>query len=89
MLSNRAIRDDSKDFLVHTETSSPGNTYLGSQNQRAASRTNVITQHQHILLRAHQDCITAVSCIDSPFRGGIVSGDRAGLVKVWRIEEAF
>ena len=42
--------------------------------------------HQPSLLRAHQDTITAVACLDSPFRGGIVSADRAGVIKVWRVE---
>ena len=37
-------------------------------------------------MRGHQDTVTALACIDSPFRGGIVSGDRSGAVKVWRVE---
>jgi phosphoinositide-3-kinase regulatory subunit 4 len=31
--------------------------------------------------------ITALACIDAPFRGGIVSGDRTGVIKVWRVEQ--
>ncbi|KAJ7865275.1 hypothetical protein B0H13DRAFT_2067981, partial [Mycena leptocephala] len=38
------------------------------------------------LLKSHQDVVTALACIESPFRGGIVSGDRAGVIKVWRVE---
>ena len=38
-------------------------------------------------MKTHQDVVTALACIDSPFRGGIVSGDRAGVVKVWRVEQ--
>ena len=75
--------------VAHVELSSRhGGLQFGNQNQRAASRTNLITHHQQNLLKAHQDCITALACIDSPFRGGIISGDRAGVVKVWRVEEA-
>jgi phosphoinositide-3-kinase regulatory subunit 4 len=48
---------------------------------------SLITNNQQNLLKAHQDSITALACIDSPFRGGIVSGDRAGVIKVWRVYE--
>jgi len=59
-----------------------------SQNNRPPQRMNLITNNQQNLLKAHQDSITALVCIDSPFRGGVVSGDRAGVIKVWRIEGA-
>ncbi|KAF4603205.1 Serine/threonine-protein kinase [Pleurotus pulmonarius] len=57
-------------------------------NNRPAQRISLITQNQQNLLKAHQDVITALACIDSPFKGGIVSGDRAGVIKVWRVEMA-
>ncbi|THU97645.1 ARM repeat-containing protein [Dendrothele bispora CBS 962.96] len=57
-----------------------------SQNNRPSQRISLIKHNQHNLLKAHQDIITALACIDSPFRGGIVSGDRAGVIKVWRAE---
>lgn len=63
---------------VHSPTSS-------SQNNRAAQRMSTIAHNQQNLLRAHHDIITALACIDSPFRGGIVSGDRTGVIKVWRV----
>lgn len=47
---------------------------------------SLIAHNQQNLLRNHQDIITATVCIDSPFRGGLVSGDRAGVIKVWRID---
>lgn len=56
-----------------------------SQNNRAPQRMSMISHHQQNLLKAHQDIITALGCIDAPFRGGIVSGDRAGVLKVWRV----
>lgn len=59
-----------------------------SQNNRPPQRMSLITNNQQNLLKAHQDSVTALVCIDSPFRGGIVSGDRAGVIKVWRIEGA-
>ncbi|KAI0342433.1 ARM repeat-containing protein [Trametopsis cervina] len=57
-----------------------------SQSNRPAQRLSLVTQNQQNLLKAHQDTVTAIACIDSPFRGGIVSGDRAGVLKVWRVE---
>ncbi|KZS96937.1 WD40 repeat-like protein [Sistotremastrum niveocremeum HHB9708] len=65
---------------AHLETWPPSNT------RRLLSRTNLIAGHQQALLRAHQDSITAVACVDSPFRKGIITGDRAGVLKVWRVE---
>ncbi|EJU01456.1 ARM repeat-containing protein [Dacryopinax primogenitus] len=49
-------------------------------------RHMIIGQHQQQLLRAHQDCITALACIDSPFRGGVISADRAGIIKVFKVD---
>ena len=59
-----------------------------SQSNRPPQRMSLITNNQQNLLKAHQDSITALVCVDSPFRGGIVSGDRAGVIKVLRIEGA-
>jgi len=59
-----------------------------SQSNRPPQRMSLITNNQQNLLKAHQDSVTALVCIDSPFRGGVVSGDRAGVIKVWRIEGA-
>ncbi|KAJ4489999.1 hypothetical protein J3R30DRAFT_3277445 [Lentinula aciculospora] len=57
-----------------------------SQQNRPTQRITLITHNQQTLLRSHQDIVTAMVCIDSPFRGGIVSGDRAGVIKVWKVE---
>lgn len=84
----KTLRATNAGTSVHVETASRSGLQYGNQNQRAASRTNLITHHQQNLLKAHQDCITALACIDSPFRGGIVSGDRAGVIKVWRVEDS-
>ncbi|KAJ8472505.1 hypothetical protein ONZ45_g16629 [Pleurotus djamor] len=67
---------------MHTETWS---TPVSSSN-RPAQRISLITQNQQTLLKAHQDVVTALLCIDSPFKGGIVSGDRSGTIKVWKVE---
>ncbi|KAJ7216643.1 hypothetical protein GGX14DRAFT_442277 [Mycena pura] len=64
----------------------PSSTASGGQSNRPAQRMSLITHNQQNLLKAHQDVITSLACIDSPFRGGIVSGDRAGTIKVWRVE---
>lgn len=59
-----------------------------SQQNRPSQRMTLLTNSQQNLLRPHQDTITALACIDSPFRYGIVSGDRAGGIKVWRVDGA-
>ncbi|KAJ7253059.1 hypothetical protein B0H12DRAFT_1117273 [Mycena haematopus] len=78
-----------------TTSSSTASTYVetwpstavsGSQSNRPAQRMSLITHNQQNLLKSHQDVITTLTCIDSPFRGGIVSGDRAGVIKIWRVE---
>ncbi|KAG8859720.1 Serine/threonine-protein kinase [Tulasnella sp. 330] len=67
---------------IHTES------YLNhtSKLDRPSLRTSLIGHHQQQLLKGHQDCITALACIDVPFRCGVVSGDRTGVVKVFRVE---
>lgn len=68
--------------LVHIESPSPHAGPHAGPGQRAS----VVLAHQTGLLRAHQDCVRAVACLDAPFRGCIISGDRAGILKVWRVE---
>ncbi|KAF9450029.1 ARM repeat-containing protein [Macrolepiota fuliginosa MF-IS2] len=70
---------------VYVETSPP--TPSGVHSNRPAQRMSLITHNQQNLLKNHQDVITALTCIDSPFRGGIVSGDRTGVIKVWRVDQ--
>lgn len=74
--------DETVTANVETWTHSPASL---NQNNRAAQRMSTITHNQQNLLRAHHDIITALACIESPFRGGIVSGDGAGVIKVWRV----
>jgi len=57
-----------------------------SQQNRPPQRMTLLSNNQQNLLRSHQDTITALTCIDSPFRCGIISGDRAGSIKVWRVD---
>ncbi|KAL0946172.1 hypothetical protein HGRIS_012435 [Hohenbuehelia grisea] len=80
-------------YSVVTAPSSSTSSYLetwptpaSGRSDRPSGRISLISHNQQNLLRAHQDVITALVCIDSPFKGGIVSGDRAGVVKVWRVE---
>ena len=77
------VRGVSSSTSVYVETWSDANA---SQSNRPAQQLSLINQNQHNLMRAHQDTITALLSIESPFRGGVVSGDRAGVLKVWRIE---
>jgi len=67
---------------IHTES----RIRAGSKGDRPAWRTTLIGLHQQQLLKGHQDGITALACLDVPFRCGIVSGDRMGVVKVFRVE---
>lgn len=67
----------------HVET---WQTPPGGQSNRPPQRMSLINTSQQTLLKAHQDTVTALACIDSPFRGGIVSGDRSGVIKVWRVD---
>ncbi|KAI0768204.1 hypothetical protein BD413DRAFT_672415 [Trametes elegans] len=57
-----------------------------NHSNRPPQRLSLINHNQQNLLKGHQDTITAIACIDSPFRGGLVTGDRAGVIKVWRVE---
>ncbi|KAJ7057004.1 hypothetical protein C8F01DRAFT_1153032 [Mycena amicta] len=74
--------------IYSSSSSSTASTYLETWPSPAttASQSNRPAQAHQNLLKAHQDVITALACIDSPFRGGIVSGDRAGVIKVWRVD---
>ncbi|EJD52092.1 ARM repeat-containing protein [Auricularia subglabra TFB-10046 SS5] len=78
------LRAGTDGLPTHLETATPPAS-LGAGN-KARSSTLAINQHQQNLLKAHQDCITAVACFDSPFRGGIVTGDRSGVLKVFRMD---
>ncbi|TFL03877.1 hypothetical protein BDV98DRAFT_525538, partial [Pterulicium gracile] len=74
-------------LTTHVETW-PTSANSARLSNRPTQRMSLITHDQQNLLKAHRDVITALACIDSPFRGGIVSGDRSGVVKVWRVDAA-
>jgi len=76
----------------NTSTGNGTTTYVETcpklpASSSAPQRISLITNSQQNLLKGHQDVVTAIACIDSPFRGGIISGDRAGVIKVWRVEQ--
>jgi phosphoinositide-3-kinase regulatory subunit 4 len=58
------------------------------EKHRNTARPSLIGHYQQTLLKSHQDCITAIACIDSPFRGGVVSADRSGVIKVYKVSES-
>lgn len=64
----------------------PSPATTSAQSNRPPQRMSLITHNQQNLMKSHQDVITTLACIDSPFRGGIVSGDHTGVIKVWRVE---
>ncbi|KZV87785.1 ARM repeat-containing protein [Exidia glandulosa HHB12029] len=78
------LRVGSDGLPTHLETATPPSTT--SSGNRARKTSTAINTHQQTLLKAHQDCITAVACLDSPFRGGIVTGDRSGVLKVFKLD---
>ncbi|KAL1745959.1 hypothetical protein HDZ31DRAFT_81556 [Schizophyllum fasciatum] len=79
---NAVTGDGSATAYVETWPPAPS----ASSTNRAPQRLSLITNNQQNLLKAHQDIITALACIDSPFRGGVISGDRSGTLKVWRVD---
>ena len=74
----------SGEMLLNIET--VPSSMSSAVNLGGGQRSSLISSHQHDLLKAHKDSISCIACIDSPFKGGIISGDRAGVIKVWRVE---
>ncbi|KAG9040843.1 Serine/threonine-protein kinase [Tulasnella sp. UAMH 9824] len=80
--ADRSSEDLGAPSSIHTESHIRHTT----KSSQPSWRTSLIGQHQQQLLKGHQDCITALACLDVPFRCGIISGDRLGVVKVFRVE---
>ncbi|KAG8950099.1 Serine/threonine-protein kinase [Tulasnella sp. 424] len=74
--------DSGTPSAIHTES----HIRHATKSHQPSWRTSLIGQHQQQLLKGHQDCITALACLDVPFRCCIISGDRLGVVKVFRVE---
>ncbi|KAG8768849.1 Serine/threonine-protein kinase [Ceratobasidium sp. 428] len=53
---------------------------------RGQTRSGLAAQHHQTVMKGHTDSITTLACIDTPFKGGIVSGDAAGAIKVFKME---
>ncbi|KAG8692735.1 Serine/threonine-protein kinase, partial [Ceratobasidium sp. 394] len=53
---------------------------------RGQTRSGLTAQHHQTVMKGHTDSITTLACIDTPFKGGIVSGDAAGAIKVFKME---
>jgi len=85
--SYSTVRSSTSSASANVETW-PDSTTLATNANRPPQRMSLITHNQQNLLKSHQDIITSLACINSPFRGGIVSGDRAGVIKVWRIDNS-
>ncbi|KAF8607280.1 ARM repeat-containing protein, partial [Ceratobasidium sp. AG-I] len=52
---------------------------------RGQSRSTLTAQQHQSVMKGHTDAVVALACIDTPFKGGIVSGDAAGAIKVFKI----
>ncbi|KAJ1301055.1 hypothetical protein OPQ81_003473 [Rhizoctonia solani] len=75
---------DPHGVVVHTMTFvHPSAT--PAQN-RGQSRSTLTTQYHQTVMKAHTDAVTALACVDLPFKGGIVSGDASGALKVFKME---
>ncbi|CUA77390.1 phosphoinositide-3-kinase, regulatory subunit 4, p150 [Rhizoctonia solani] len=69
---------------THTVTF-PHPSATPAQN-RGQSRSMLTAQHHQTVMRGHTDAVTALACIDLPFKGCIVSGDASGALKVFKME---
>ncbi|KAG8712873.1 Serine/threonine-protein kinase [Ceratobasidium sp. 423] len=53
---------------------------------RGQPRSMLTAQHYQTVMKGHTDAVTALACIDLPFKGGVVSGDASGALKVFKME---
>jgi len=82
--SYSVVRSTSSNAATYVETWT--NLSSISNSNRPSQRLSLVNHNQQNLLKSHQDVVTALLSLESPFRGGIVSGDRSGVLKVWRVE---
>ena len=58
---------------------------VSNTHRQSTDRQNAINRNQQPL-RPHYDAICALGAVETPFSSCIVSGDRSGVIKVWRME---
>ncbi|CAE6470635.1 unnamed protein product [Rhizoctonia solani] len=75
---------ESPGVTTHTVTFSHPSA-APAQN-RGQSRSTLTAQHHQTVMKGHADAITTLACVDLPFKGGIVSGDASGALKVFKME---
>ncbi|KDN46573.1 hypothetical protein RSAG8_04226, partial [Rhizoctonia solani AG-8 WAC10335] len=75
---------DGQGVVTHTITF-PHPSATPAQN-RGQSRSMLTAQHHQTVMKGHSDAISALACIDLPFKGGIVSGDASGALKVFKMD---
>jgi phosphoinositide-3-kinase regulatory subunit 4 len=79
-----------RDVTFKQTTSDPGQfytlpiTHRQSSGSGADRHAGVVQQRQP--LRPHYDAIAALGSVETPFSSCVISGDRSGIVKVWRME---
>ena len=61
-------------------------THPNSHRQFAGEsrHSGIVSQRQP--LRPHYDAICALGTVETPFSSCVISGDRSGVLKVWRME---
>jgi phosphoinositide-3-kinase regulatory subunit 4 len=60
------------------------NTHKQPPTAGSDSHAGIAQQRQP--LRPHYDAIAALGAVETPFSSCVISGDRSGIVKVWRME---
>jgi phosphoinositide-3-kinase regulatory subunit 4 len=81
-----------KDVAFKLATTSPS-VYYTLPNARPLGQSDRATQthaanSQRQPLRPHYDAICALNVVETPFSSCVVSADRSGVIKVWRMEGA-
>lgn len=77
-------REKEVTFRQGTTTPTMYYTLPNSHRQSLDRHAGVATQRQP--LRPHYDAICALGTIETPFSSCVITGDRSGVVKVWRME---
>lgn len=78
-----------RDVTFRQSASDPAQYYTLPTTHRQSSagtdrHAGVAQQRQP--LRPHYDAIAALGAVETPFSSCVISGDRSGIVKVWRME---
>ncbi|ORX34648.1 hypothetical protein BD324DRAFT_634336 [Kockovaella imperatae] len=74
------------DVVFKQTSTQPLELYTVPSNQRQGSERQSNSARGQQPLRPHYDAICALASVETPFSSCIISGDRSGVIKVWRME---